>query len=181
MGSMLGRAGKHAPEGSPLRAELREVCEIAQTTLDNVRRLSQTLHPSILDDAGLDEALDWYVSNANRQLGLTVAFERSGPPVRLDKEVGIHVYRIVQEALSNVSRHSGTAEARVRLRATDAGLELEVEDHGSGLDETTERRGLGMLTMRERAELLGGTMEFVRPAGGGTLVRLRVPTQALAV
>ena len=54
MGSMLGRAGKHAPEGSPLRAELREVCEIAQTTLDNVRRLSQTLHPSILDDAGLD-------------------------------------------------------------------------------------------------------------------------------
>ena len=66
---------------------------------------------------------------------------------------------------------------RLRDRPTTA-LELEVEDHGSGLDAATERRGLGIVTMRERAELLGGTMEFVRPARGGTLVRLRVPTTA---
>ncbi|HYT73526.1 MAG TPA: sensor histidine kinase, partial [Vicinamibacterales bacterium] len=170
MGSMLGRAGKHAPEGSPLRADLREVCEIAQATLDHVRTLSQALHPSILEDAGLDEAVDWYVANAQRQLGLSVTLERSGPPVHLDKEVSIHVYRILQESLSNVSRHAGTSSAAVRLRATGTALELEVEDHGSGLNAATERRGLGIVTMRERAELLGGTIQFSRPAAGGTLV-----------
>src|SRR5262249_1975921 len=61
MGSMLGRAGKQAPEGSALRADLREISQIAQTTLDNVRGLSQTLHPSILEDSGLEDAIDWYV------------------------------------------------------------------------------------------------------------------------
>jgi signal transduction histidine kinase len=180
MGSMLRRAGNHAPEGSPLRAELREVCEIAQATLDNVRGLSQTLHPSILDDAGLDEALEWYVSNAKRQLGLTVAFLRSGAPVRLDREVSIHVYRIVQEALNNVARHAGTAEATVRLRTDTARLHLEIEDHGRGLGGSTERRGLGIVTMRERAGLLGGTLEFAAPAGGGTVVRLELPLRTAA-
>lgn len=180
MGSMLRRAGNHAPEGSPLREELREVREIAQTMLDSVRGLSQTLHPSILDDAGLDEALEWYVSNAKRQLGLSVVYERTGPAIPLDKEVTIHVYRIVQEALNNVARHSGTSDATVRLRSSDAGLELDVEDHGSGIGAATGRRGLGIITMRERAELLGGTIAFTKPAGGGTVVRLRVPVGAQA-
>ena len=74
MGSMLGRAGKHAPEGSPLRAELREIGEIAQTTLDNVRGLSQTLHPSILEEAGLERTIDWYLSTVERQLGVSVSY-----------------------------------------------------------------------------------------------------------
>jgi len=181
MGSMLGRAGKQAPEGSPLRDELREVCEIAQATLDNVRRLSQTLHPSILEDAGLDAAIDWYVEMARRQLGLSVTLERSGPPVRLDRAVSIHVYRILQESLNNVARHSGTRAAAVRLRGTDSALELEVEDHGAGLDGTMDRAGLGIVTMRERAELVGGTIEFSRPTSGGTIVRLHVPAGASAV
>ncbi|HSL23703.1 MAG TPA: sensor histidine kinase [Vicinamibacterales bacterium] len=181
MGSMLRRAGNHAPEASPLRAELREVSEIAQTTLDHVRSLSQALHPSILDDAGLDEAVEWYMSNVKRQLGITVSFERSGPPVRVQKETGIHVYRILQEALRNVAHHSGAAEAAVRLRAVNGTLELDVEDHGAGLNGSPDRRGLGMVSMRERAELVGGTIEFATPPGGGTLVRLRVPANAQGV
>lgn len=180
MGTMLQRAWNHAPEGAPIRGELHEVREIAQAMLDNVRGLSQSLHPSILDDAGLDEALDWYVGNARRQLGLSVSLERTGPPFALDKETGIHVYRIVQEALSNVARHSGATAATLRLAAADDALNLEIEDHGRGLDSTTERRGLGIVTMRERAELLGGTLEFTRPAGGGTLVRLHIPTHVRA-
>src|SRR5215471_9944787 len=153
MGSMLGRAGKQAPEGSPLRDDLREVCEIAQATLDNVRHLSQTLHPSILEDAGLDAAIDWYVEMAKRQLGLSVTLERSGPPVRLDRAVSIHVYRILQESLNNVARHSGTRSAAVRLHASETAIELEVEDHGAGLDGSPDRTGLGIVTLRERAEL----------------------------
>ena len=108
MGSMLGRAGRHAPEGSPLRAELREIGEIAQTTLDNVRGLSQTLHPSILDDAGLERTVDWYLSTVERQLGVAVSYERPAVPLpALSGEIGIHVYRVLQESLSNVARHSG--------------------------------------------------------------------------
>jgi signal transduction histidine kinase len=179
MGSMLGRAGKLAPEGSALRADLREVCEIAQTTLESVRGLSQTLHPSILEDAGLENAIDWYIPTAGRQLGVRVSYERTGPAAALDSAAGIHVYRILQEALNNVARHAGTKEAWVRFRVGDAWLELEVEDHGPGLGAVTSRRGLGIVTMRERAELVGGTIEFVTPPEGGTLVRLRVRTQGM--
>jgi signal transduction histidine kinase len=85
------------------------------------------------------------------------------------------VYRVLQEAISNVARHSGAKRARVRLRSGEGALELEVEDHGTGLDAGPSRRGLGLVAMRERAALLGGTLELVRPRDGGTLVRLTVP------
>jgi signal transduction histidine kinase len=175
MGSMLGRAGKHAPEGSPLRAELREVNEIAQTALESVRGLSQTLHPSILEDAGLDDTIDWFVPQAERQLGIRIAYERVGSARAIDNATAVHVYRVLQEGLNNVARHSGATEAWVRLRTSDDLLSLEIEDHGHGLDLSTERRGLGIVTMRERAELVGGAVEFRRPDRGGTLVRLTVP------
>jgi len=179
MGSMLGRAGKHALDGSPLRAELREIGEIAQTTLDNVRGLSQTLHPSILDDAGLERAVDWYLSTIERQLGIAVSYERSTAPVpAVNSEIGIQVYRVLQESLSNVARHSGVQQAIVRLRFSGGILELEVEDHGSGLAGAPPRRGLGIVAMRERAALVGGTIEFLRPAAGGTLIRMKVPVAA---
>lgn len=175
MGSMLGRAGKHAPEGSALRAELREVNELAQTTLNNVRGLSQTLHPSILEDAGLEDTLDWYIPTAERHLGISVSYERSGTPAPTDSAVAIHVYRVLQEGLNNVARHSGATQAWVRLLSTHDMLELEVEDHGKGLDPGIERRGLGIITMQERAELVGGTIDFLKPHEGGTLLRLQVP------
>jgi len=85
------------------------------------------------------------------------------------------VYRILQEALNNVARHAGTREAWVRFHVGESFIELEVEDHGHGLGAATGRRGLGIVTMRERAELVGGTIEFTAPSDGGTLVRLRVP------
>ena len=93
----------------------------------------------------------------------------------IDATTGIHVYRILQEALSNVARHSGTDRAWVRLRVNAGTLELEVEDHGKGLDPGMERQGLGLVAMRERAAIVKGTLELVRPPAGGTLVRLSVP------
>jgi signal transduction histidine kinase len=172
---MLGRAGRHAPEDSPLRADLREVCEIAQATLEKVRALSQTLHPAMLEEAGLEKTVEWYLSTVGRQLGLTVDYQRtgSGPPV--DDTISIHVYRVLQEALNNVARHSGATRAWVRLRLEADGLQLEVEDHGRGTAGSRSRRGLGIVTMRERSELVGGTIEFDRPAEGGFLVRLKIP------
>jgi signal transduction histidine kinase len=175
MGSMLGRAGRHTPEGSPLRAELREIGEIAQTTLDNVRGLSQSLHPSILEEAGLEQTIEWYLSTLERQLDVAVSYERTGAPRPVDSAIGIHVYRVLQEALNNIARHSGSRQAWVRLRFEPDALELEVEDHGKGLGTKIGRRGLGLVAMRERAELVGGSIEFGRPREGGTIVRLRVP------
>jgi signal transduction histidine kinase len=178
IGSMLGRAGRQVPDGSPLRAELREVGEIAQASLDKVRGLSQTLHPSILEELGLESTIDWYLSTVEKQLGVQVAYSRIGTAARVDDAIGIHVYRVLQEAVSNVARHSGTDHAWVRLRCDDRTLELEVEDHGKGLEPDTSPRGLGLVAMRERAELLGGALEFLRPRDGGTLVRLTVPLSA---
>jgi len=175
MGSMLSRAGKHAPEGSAMRSELREISEVAQRMLEHVRGLSQTLHPSLLEEIGFEGTLDWYLSTVERQTGVAVSYERTGPVEPIDRTVAIHVYRILQEALNNVARHSGVKQAWVRLRIAAPFLELEIEDHGTGMQHSTPRRGLGIVTMRERAALVGGMVEFTRPRDGGTLVRVRVP------
>lgn len=181
IGSMLGRTGTRVPQGSPLRAELREVGEIAQTALDKVRTLSQMLHPSLLEEAGLESTIDWYLSTVERQFGIAVSYERLGPALLVDGTTSIHVYRVLQEALSNVARHSGAERAWVRLRLTDGLIEMDVEDHGHGIDASATRRGLGIVAMRERAEMLGGSIDFLRPPEGGTLVRLRVPREAQEV
>jgi signal transduction histidine kinase len=175
MGSMLSRAGKHAPEGSPLRGDLQEVAEIAQTALDKVRSLSQALHPVMLEESGLESTLDWYIPVVERQTGIGISYRKSGTPVSVDGRVGVHIYRIVQEALNNVARHSGTREAWVRLNFGGNAIEVEVEDHGKGMSARSERQGIGLVAMRERAELLGGRIEFLKPGAGGTLVKLQVP------
>jgi len=176
IGSLVGRAARQAPVGSPLQADLREVREIAQATLENVRGLSQTLHPSALEQAGLAATVEWYVSSVRRQTGLEIAYECSGPVRDVEEAIGIHVYRVLQETLSNVTRHSGATRVRVRLLFLAAALEVEVEDNGVGMAVETPRRGLGIVGMRERANIVNGTLTFARGAGGGgTLVRLVVP------
>ena len=179
VGSMLGRAEKHTPEGSPLRAELHEVREIAQNTLNTVRSLSQALHPVMLDEAGLETTLDWYLPTVERQTGIALSYEKSGEAFPLSSAAAVHIYRIVQEALNNVTRHSGSKQAWVRLRFLDQSLELEVEDHGTGFAPTSGRPGIGLVAMRERAQLVNGTIEFLQPATGGTLVRLHVPRETI--
>ena len=174
IGSMLGRAGRQAPEG-PLRADLREIAEVAQAALDNVRGLSQSLHPSILEALGLGSTVDWYMTTVRKQLGLVVHYERTPELPGLAAGADIHVYRILQESLSNVARHAGAAEAWVRLVVVDGTLRLEVEDHGRGLQSGGARRGLGLVAMRERAALVGGQLEIQPRREGGTLVTLSVP------
>jgi signal transduction histidine kinase len=179
IGSMLSRAGNQAPDGSALRADLREVCEIAQGTLDKVRSLSQALHPVMLDEAGLESTLDWYFPVVERQAGIHISYEKAGTPFAVDGNAAIHVYRVLQEALNNIIRHAEVKEAWVRLRFLAEGLELEVEDHGKGFVPRVANPGMGLIAIRERAELLGGTVEFMKPSPGGTLVRLKVPREKL--
>src|SRR5208282_3787889 len=115
IGMMLTRAGKQVPEGSALRADLREVCEVAQEALDKVRSLSQALHPVMLEETGLESTLDWYLPVVERQSGIHVFYEKSGKSFPVDGNAAIQVYRVVQEALNNLTRHSGAKESWVRV------------------------------------------------------------------
>jgi len=175
IGSMLGRAGKHAPEGSPLRGDLKEVQEIAQSTLNNIRTLSQALHPVLLEEAGLESTLDWYIPTVSRQTGLALHYEKTGQTFPVESSAGVHIYRVLQEALNNVSRHSGATDAWIRLNYSPDSLELEVEDHGKGFVAEKLPRGIGLVAMRERAELIGGTLAISPRSQGGTKVRLEIP------
>jgi signal transduction histidine kinase len=177
IGSMLRRSSNQVPEGSPLRADLQEVREITQSTLDKVRSLSQALHPVMLDEAGLESTLDWYVPTVERQTGINISYVKQGSPFAVDGVAGVHIYRILQEGLNNVARHAGAKQAWVRLRFLPSALELEVEDHGVGFAERPARQGIGLVAMRERSELVGGQLTFSRPLEGGTRLHLTVPRE----
>ena len=107
MGMMLGRAGSQLPEDSELRADLVAVREVAQTTLDKVRSLSQALHPVMLEEAGLEHTIEWYLPVVERQTGIGISYEKSGTPFSVGGDSAVHIYRVLQEALNNVTRHSG--------------------------------------------------------------------------
>jgi signal transduction histidine kinase len=132
----------------------------------------------VLDDGGLEKAIDWYLPVFEKQTGIKVRYEKKGDGPPITDRVAIHVYRVLQEALNNLAKHSGSPLAVVRLAFPPGQLSLEVEDRGRGLPEARNgnaRRGIGMTAMRERAELLHGRFEVLRPEEGGALVRLRVP------
>jgi signal transduction histidine kinase len=167
IGAMLQRADRNP-------GDLLEVREIVQTTLEKVRSLSHALHPVVLDEAGLESALGVYLPTFQRQTGIEVGYEKTGEGKELDRELSIHLYRVMQEALNNVARHSNSKSAAVRLRFSPAAIVLEVQDEGIGFQERVTQ-GLGLISMRERAELVNGTIEFANGEKGGVLVRITVP------
>ena len=180
IGSLLSRSERLAPEGSALRTDLHEVRDITQITLNNVRSLSQALHPVMLEESGLETTVDWYIATVQKQTGIDIHYEKTGAPYPVDGTAAIHIYRILQESLNNVARHSKAKETWVRLRYLPAQLEMEVEDNGAGIDAKPAESGMGMVAMRERAELLGSDLEIARTSRGGTRVSLRVPRNRTA-
>ena len=179
IGTLLGRARRHAPADTPLGPELEQVRGIAQQALDRIRHRSQWLHPGVLDDFGLARALEGCVEQFQQQTGIRTHLVAAGALDAVREDCAIHVYRIVQEALSNAAKHSGSPDAWVRITCGGGSLDLAVEDRGAGIAKQSSAadpgRGMGMVSMRERAELIGGELEVTRGAGGGTIVRLHVP------
>ena len=183
IGTLLGRARRHVAAEAPLAAELESVRAVAQQALDRIRTQSQWLHPGVLDDFGLARSLEHLAAQFERQTGIRTSLSSSGAVDAIDDEHAIHVYRIAQEALSNINRHSGASEAWIRLASDAEGVVLEVEDRGKGLavpgdEETT--RGMGLVSMRERAELIGGELQVRQPADGGVTIHLSLPPRPLA-
>jgi signal transduction histidine kinase len=178
LGAMLQRAKSRIPEDSPAQADLKEIREVTVTTLERVRLMSQMLHPPVLDDHGLEKSIEWYLKQFQKQSGLVVHYEKIGNGPWIGDQVAIHVYRILQEALNNVLRHAKSSEVWVKAEYTPSQLRLTVEDHGVGMPVSQPRRGIGLISMRERAGLLGGVLEFANPAAGGVRVTLMVPLQS---
>jgi signal transduction histidine kinase len=164
-------------EGQPrARAALEEAKDIAETTLRGVRDLSQLLHPSTLDDFGLPATLTGHLRSFSERTGIRSQLAET-VDVRLAPPLEVAVYRICQEALNNVARHSGATACTVSLSAGDGMVLLVVEDNGLGFRPSIvpAARGLGLIGMRERAQALGGTFTIEKRVGGGTRVRVTLP------
>jgi signal transduction histidine kinase len=172
IGVMLQRTARHSPD-------VLEVREIVQGALEKVRALSHALHPVVLDEAGLDGALDSYLPGFERQTGVAVEYRKEGEEHGLSHDTTTHLYRVTQEALNNVAKHSGSKRASVRLRFAPHAVTLEIEDDGKGI-RVNETQGLGLVSMRERAEMMKGKIEITSGESGGTLVRVIVPTVTTA-
>ena len=161
---------------------LEEARGVAETTLQGVRDLSQLLHPSMLDDFGLPETLAAYLRNFSRRTGIRAHFSHEGGDERLTPDVEVCVYRIVQEALTNVARHSGALSCTVSLKRVEGEVELVVEDSGRGMasaaDGADARRGLGLMGMRERAQALSGRFTIANRPEGGTRIVVALPVRA---
>jgi signal transduction histidine kinase len=182
IGIMLQRnerrvAADPGPLRADLRAELREVQEVAQSALEKVRSLSQALHPVVLEEMGLESAVDAYLPVFEKRTGIAIDYQKLGEGASVDREIAGHVYRVLQEALNNVARHSEAVRASVRLSLSHSSLVLEVEDEGIGF-KNRRREGLGLVSMRERAEIIHGAIEFREGSQRGALVRLAVPLAA---
>jgi len=160
---------------------LETLRETANSVLEGVRRYSQDLRPSILDDLGLVPALEWLLDNLEKQYNIKTNISITGSRRRLAPEKELIIFRVAQEALSNVRRHSGASDVAMSVDIDEAALTLILNDDGQGFD-IPQRVGdlirsgkLGIVGMRERARLVGGTLIVQSEPGKGTTVTLRVP------
>ena len=151
-----------------------------ETTITTVRRIASELRPGLLDDLGLVAAIEWQVEQFQARAGLKCHWINTTDDVELDRERSTAVFRILQEILTNVLRHAQATNLYVRLSRSRNHFELEVKDDGRGItrSQRNNSRSLGLLGMKERALLVGGTVQITGKEGQGTTVLVRVPLRA---
>jgi signal transduction histidine kinase len=182
---LIVSAKHHAEAGEALAAgigvestrELAKVGERLDRAIVETRRVLMALRPSAVDSLGLAEAVRQTLDEAAQEAGWSVRLNESLGTARVPVAVETAAFRIVQETLSNASRHARSSHVEVDLRRSAGWLQLDIRDDGTGFDETGQRggRGLGLTGMRERARLLGGTCSIETARGRGTAVRVRLP------
>jgi len=168
--------------GAPVSAEqIRELQSFGTNALGELRRIIADLRPSQLDDLGLVAALQWYISAFEQRRGICSRFVINGHPGRLPSEYETVLFRIVQEALTNVAKHAAASNVVVTLTTLPQEISLSIEDDGQGFDPGlvlnggVEPVGWGLLGIRERALLLGGSYNVESAPGQGTVIRVNVP------
>lgn len=163
----------------PTSDALTDIADIADQALQEIRTTSYLLHPPLLDEAGLGSAAGWYVEGFSQRSGIRVNLDFPSESERLPIEVEMVLFRVLQESLTNVHRHSGASIVNIELRRSPEGVIMEVQDNGHGiapdrLQKTNTDAGVGLAGMRERINDLNGQFEMESGANGTTL-RVRVP------
>lgn len=157
--------------------DLQQLKHIADSTVESVQRIAADLRPLILDELGLASALDWLLESFSERS--RIAVELIVPPTLplFSRDISTAIFRILQEALTNVSRHSRATAVVVELKEDDKIIMLNITDNGRGIDASAESRenSLGLLGMRERAFMLGGTLKIQGGNGAGTSIEVRIP------
>jgi PAS domain S-box-containing protein len=156
--------------------QAQAMCALIDKAIDEVRGMATRLRPGALDNLGLVDALEWYLQDFEKRSRIRCVY-RHGELPRVDDKTATAAYRIAQESLTNVARHSGASRVLVSLYAADGMLRLTVEDDGRGLDpfRLGDSKGLGVVGMRERASLIGASVSIGSRPGGGTRVDLEIP------
>jgi signal transduction histidine kinase len=158
---------------------LNEIVSLGDQVLREVRTLSYVLHPPLLDESGLAAAVRWYVTGFTERSGIAIDLDALEDVGRLSPDIETAFFRIVQEGLANVQRHSGSPDARIALSRSEDDVRMTISDHGTGIAEGIEavsemQFGVGIPGMRERVKLLDGTLE-IDSSQGGTVVTVLAP------
>jgi two-component system CheB/CheR fusion protein len=163
--------------GKETSKRLRSTIELTHSLNTDVRRMSHGLHPAILNDLGLSAALKAMIKEFGEHEHMPVTYLTQDLPESWPPEAATAIYRIAQEALRNVAKHAGKTHVKVVLAGIGGNLQLRVMDFGVGFDQDQESpfRGLGMISMQERARLAGGTFSVQSALGQGTTVTAEVP------
>jgi len=160
-----------------IRQQLQQIESLAEDTIDELRRISRDLRPAVLDDLGLEEALESLASTlSGGALSINLIIDKPFP--RMPEGIETTLYRIAQEALNNVIKHAGATVAAVRVQNDGDLVLLEVKDNGSGIDFGIKHKvdqGIGLLGMKERADSHGGKLYVESHPGSGTRVRVEIP------
>jgi len=161
-----------------LRKEIGEIIRMVRRTSSEIRHLSYHLHPTLLSDLGLEPALDLYFKEIKNHTGRNIEFSMVGFDHRLDADMETVFYRFSQEALTNALKHSGSDNFHLSIIKSYPKIIFRAEDDGIGFDTRiigTDKRNLGLLGMRERTSLLGGTFQLRSKPGQGTRIRIEIP------
>jgi two-component system sensor histidine kinase UhpB len=167
-----------------VQERLENINDLAHATLNEVHTMAVRLRPSVLDDLGLAAALRSHAKEYTENTGIPVEMQLLGMSHRLTPELETVLYRVIQEALTNVARHSNATSCRVTLRRKEQVIQGVIEDNGQGFDSQTvmlsdeKGRGLGLHGMNERIELVGGSLEFDARPAKGTTIFIEVPLQS---
>jgi signal transduction histidine kinase len=162
---------------SNLRSRMQDLWATAQEISVEVHRLSHQLHPSKLEHLGLVSAVRSFCEELDARRGIRINFSSRGVPADLPKDVALCVFRVVQESLRNVVKHSGAQEARVVLGMSGRTMQLSVSDSGAGfdVDSATHKKGLGLISMGERLRLVGGSITIRSLPSRGTRLEIQIP------
>ena len=168
-------------ERETFSSHLKEAKGLAEQTMKTVRDLAMGLRPSILDDFGLGPAIEWQAREFSRRTGVPAHVEVNGSLNGLTEGDRTSLFRIVQEALTNITKHASASEIRIALTAGDQGVMLRVEDNGKGMDPQDARgRGLGLVGIEERAREMGAGFALQTQPGQGTALEISIPRRLAA-